>query len=114
MLSKKSFCIAERKFSELYPFADGFKEAFLADAPEIIVHGRRPDLHHFMAERPKETLPMLGPSRIEALGALQGVYGQRRALPEAQLLRRRQGRSSGCPNLNRTHIRCACSCSKVH
>jgi hypothetical protein len=57
MLSKKSFCIAERKFSELYPFADGFKEALLADAPEIIVHGRRPDLHHVMAERLKETRP---------------------------------------------------------
>lgn len=86
-----SFCIAESKFSELYPFADGFKEAFLADAPEIVVHGRRPDLHHVMAERLKETPPMLGASRIEALGALQGVYGQHRAMPEAQLLRRRQG-----------------------
>src|ERR1700739_4407351 len=79
MLSKKSFCIAERKFSELYPFGDGFKEALPADAPEIIVHGRRPDLNHVMAERLKETRPcwerpaskLLGRCRVSTVSAAQ-------------------------------------------
>jgi len=43
---------------------------------------------------------MVGASRIEALGALQGVYGQRRALPEALLLRRRSEGGRICSDFN--------------